>query len=91
MFFNAKTIGTIGAATDALPKGTGDAIAARRRAARVAGVPATANIIQDYPYTPFQIAANAVGAFSQAHKENRVYRSGNPAGAIFICRAGGAS
>jgi hypothetical protein len=55
-----------------------DAIAARNPAKR-------ANIIHDRPYTPVRMTANAVVAFSQAHTENRVYRSGKPAGAIFIC------
>lgn len=55
-----------------------DAIAARKPAKR-------ANIIQDRPYTLIRMTVNAVGAFSQAHSENRVYRSGKPAGAIFIC------
>jgi hypothetical protein len=45
----------------------------------------TAIIIKDRDYTPFWMSANAVGAFSQAHTENRVYRSGKPAGAIFMC------
>jgi hypothetical protein len=110
MLFNAKTIGTIGAATnaialarrpaasgcaapgevvnhaaDVLPKGTGDA---RHEAG---GRHTPSNIIQNSGYTPVRMTANAVGALSQAHSENRVYRSGNPAGAIFICRAGGAS
>jgi hypothetical protein len=111
MLFNAKTIGTIGAAADA--------IAARRPAASGCAAPGEvvnhaadvlreadhdladhdgdtarheaggrhtpSNIIQNSGYTPVRMTANAVGALSQAHSENRVYRSGNPAGAIFIC------
>jgi hypothetical protein len=55
--------------------------------ARVSAGINAANIIQDRPYTPIRMPANAVVAFSQAHSENRVYRSGKPAGAIFICEA----
>jgi hypothetical protein len=42
-------------------------------------------------YTASLTSANAVNVLSQAHSENRVYRSGKPAGAIFICGAGGVS
>lgn len=38
-------------------------------------------------YTSRRISATSQGAFSQAHKENRVPRSGKPAGAIFMCGA----
>jgi hypothetical protein len=71
---------------------TDAAVTARRRRPATDGptlpaaIIATTNINQNSGYTPVRMAANAVGALSQAHSENRVYRSGNPAGAIFICR-----
>jgi hypothetical protein len=58
------------------------------KATNGAAISATArrgNNIQDHPYTPARMPAIAVVALSQAHSENRVYRSGKPAGAVFIC------
>jgi hypothetical protein len=80
MFFNAKTTNAIGGATNAI------AIAIDKLAGSwLSATFQRANIIQDRPYTLIRMTANAVGAFSQAHSENRVYRSGKPAGAVFIC------
>jgi hypothetical protein len=71
--------------------GVGDPGDHAASAARRAAIIASANIIQNPGYTPVRMTANAVVAFSQAHSENRVYRSGNPAGAIFICGDGAVS
>jgi hypothetical protein len=86
MFFNANATKITNAI--AARGGAGDNLLAptRKLAKRAKNTRSTAaNIIQDRGYTPVRMTANAVGAFSQAHSENRVYRSGKPAGAIFIC------
>jgi hypothetical protein len=49
-----------------------------------AAIAGAVTITQTFTYPPRRMSANAVGAFSQAQSENRVYRSGKPAGAIFI-------